>query len=209
MPRRFPIHIGKYEALCAMLSSVHHGATSASPISTTTSVCVSTIPETMGSLRDSTCMVIGVGKIIVVEAVRLEVVGDKAQGISTNDDVATRGYIGTGGIADGLLVDKRVFGEDDITELTTAIIDREIDVGIGVFLAHDTFEFAKCEVLVVLIDLDFLQADDISILTQEVLNDPVARCFLELAHTMGVIGENLQTVVVIRLVGTGAVRDEG
>ena len=154
-------------------------------------------------------MVIGVGKIIVVEAVRLEVVGDKAQGISTNDDVATRGYIGTGGIADGLLVDKRVFGEDDITELTTAIIDREIDVGIGVFLAHDTFEFAKCEVLVVLIDLDLLQADDISILTQEVLNDPVARCFLELAHTMGVIGENLQTVVVIRLVGTGAVRDEG
>lgn len=163
----------------------------------------------MGSLRDSTCMVIGVGKIIVVEAVGLEMVGDKAQGISTNDDVATRGYIGTGGIADGLLVDKRVFGEDDIAELTTAIIDREIDVGIGVFLAHDTFEFAKCEVLAVLIDLDFLQADDISILTQEVLNDPVARCFLELAHTMGVIGENLQTVVVIRLVGTGAVGDEG
>lgn len=154
-------------------------------------------------------MVIGVGKIIVVEAVGLEMVGDKAQGISTNDDVATRGYIGTGGIADRLFVDKRVFGEDDIAELTTAIIDREIDVGIGVFLAHDTFEFAKCEVLVVLIDLDFLQADDISILTQEVLNDPVARCFLELAHTMGVIGENLQTVVVIRLVGTGAVGDEG
>lgn len=154
-------------------------------------------------------MVIGVGKIIVVEAVGLEMVGDKAQGISTNDDVATGGYIGTGGIADGLLVDKRVFGEDDIAELTTAIIDREIDVGIGVFLAHDTFEFAKCEVLVVLIDFDFLQADDISILTQEVLNDPVARCFLELAHTMGVIGENLQTVVVIRLVGTGAVGDEG
>lgn len=153
-------------------------------------------------------MVIGVGKIIVVEAVGLEMVGDKAQGISTNDDVATRGYIGTGGIADGLLVDKRVFGEDDIAELTAAIIDREIDVGIGVFLAHDTFEFAKCEVLVVLIDLDFLQADDISILTQEVLNDPVARCFLELAHTMGVIGENLQTVVVIRLVGSGTVRDK-
>lgn len=163
----------------------------------------------MGSLRDSTCMVIGVGKIIVVEAVGLEMVGDKAQGISTNDDVATRRYIGTGGIADGLLVDKRVFGEDDIAELTAAIIDREIDVGIGVFLAHDTFEFAKCEVLVVLIDLDFLQADDISILTQEVLNDPVARCFLELAHTMGVIGENLQTVVVIRLVGSGTVGDEG
>lgn len=154
-------------------------------------------------------MVIGVGKIIVVEAIGLEMVGDKAQGISTNDDVATRGYIGTGGIADGLLVDKRVFGEDDIAELTTAIIDREIDVGIGVFLAHDTFEFTKCEVLVVLIDLDFLQTDDISILTQEVLNDPVARCFLELAHTMGVIGENLQTVVVIRFVGTRAVGDEG
>lgn len=162
----------------------------------------------MGSLRDSTCMVIGVGKIIVVEAIGLEMVGDKAQGISTNDDVATGGYIGTGGIADGLLVDKRVFGEDDVAELTAAIIDREIDVGIGVFLAHDTFEFAKCEVLVVLIDLDFLQADDISILTQEVLNDPVARCFLELAHTMGVIGENLQTVVVIRLVGSGTVRDK-
>lgn len=162
----------------------------------------------MGSLRDSTCMVIGVGKIIVVEAVRLEVVGDKAQGISTNDDVATGGYIGTGGIADGLLVDKRVFGEDDVAELTAAIIDREIDVGIGVFLTHDTFEFAKCEVLVVLIDLDFLQADDISILTQEVLNDPVARCFLELAHTMGVIGENLQTVVVIRLIGSRTVRDK-
>lgn len=163
----------------------------------------------MGSLRDSTCMVIGVGKIIVVEAVGLEMVGDKAQGISTNDDVATRGYIGTRGVSDRLFVDKRVFGEDDIAELASAVIDREIDVGIGVFLAHDTFEFAKCEVLVVLIDLDFLQADDISILTQEVLNDPVARCFLELAHTMGVIGENLQTVVVIRLVGTGAVGDEG
>lgn len=162
----------------------------------------------MGSLRDSTCMVIGVGKIIVVEAVGLEMVGDKAQGISTNDDVATGGYIGTGGIADGLLVDKRVFGEDDVAELTAAIIDREIDVGIGVFLTHDTFEFAKCEVLVVLIDLDFLQADDISILTQEVLNDPVARCFLELAHTMGVIGENLQTVVVIRLIGSRTVRDK-
>ena len=150
--------------------------------------------ETVGGFGEGVGMVFGVGKIAVVEAVGLEVVGDKAEGIGADDDVATAGYIGAGGIADSLFVDKRVLGEDHVAELAAAVIDREIDVGIGVFLAHDAFEFAEGEIAVVLIDLHLLEADDIGVLPEKVLDDTVLRGFLEPAHTVGVVGEDLQTV---------------
>lgn len=165
--------------------------------------------ETVGSLFEGGGMVVVFGKIVVVEAVGLEVVGDKAEGVGTDDDVATGGDIGAGGIADSLLIDKRVLGEDDVAELTAAVINREIDVGIGVFLPHDAFEFAEGEVAVILIDLDLLKADDISVLAEEVLNDAVLRGFLEVAHAVGVVGKDLQTVGIVRFAGTGAVGDEG
>ncbi len=148
----------------------------------------------MGGFGEGVGMTVVFRKIVVVEAVGLEVVGDKADGIGTDDDVATAGYIGTGGIADSLLIDQRVLGEDDIAELAAAVVNGEIDVGIGVFLAHDAFEFAEGEVLVVLIDLDLLEADDIGVLTEEVLDDAVVRCFLEIAHTVGVVGEDPESV---------------
>ena len=144
-------------------------------------------------------------KIVVVEAVGFEVVGDKAERVGANEDVAAGGYIGAGGVSDSLFVDEGVLGEDDVAELPAGVIDRKIDVGIGGFVAHNCFEFGEGKVAVVLVNLDLLEADDIGVLTEEILYDPVVRCFLEIAHTVGVVGEDLQAVVVVRLVCTGAV----
>ena len=93
-----------------------------------------------------------------------------------------------------LLVDERVLGPDHGAELMALVIDGEVDIRIGVFLAEGGFDIGQGEVLAILIDIDLLQAEDIGILADEVLQHFVVLRLDEMAHPCGVPAEDGEAV---------------
>ena len=103
-----------------------------------------------------------------------------------NHDVAAVGEVTAGLVMDALFVDKRVFGPYHRAELMAFVIDGEVEVGIGIFLAQYFFYFRQGEVSGILIDIDFLEANDIRILRHEELQHVVFLRFLKAPHACGI-----------------------
>ena len=89
------------------------------------------------------------------EAVGLKVVGEEPDGVLPDEYVAAAADIGSGGVAYGVFVDQRVAGKDCVAELAPAVIDLEVEIGVGVLLER-VLQFAEGQVFGVLIDIHFL-----------------------------------------------------
>ncbi len=125
------------------------------------------------------------------ETIGLEMVGEEANRVPSKEDIATAADVRPRGIANRVLVDKRVLGEDGVAELMAAVIDLEVEIGVWVPV-KGALQFAEGQVAVALIDIDLLQAEDVGIGLTEETYDVVIRRLARLPHAMGVEGEDSQ-----------------
>ena len=91
----------------------------------------------------------------VGEAVRLKVVGEEANGVLPDQHIAATANIGARWVTDSMLVDQRVTGENGVSELMSAVIDLEVEIGVRI-LIEGIAQLIESEMLVALIHIHLL-----------------------------------------------------
>ena len=125
----------------------------------------------------------------VGEAERLKVIGEEANGVLPDQHIAATAYIGARRVTDSMLVDQWVTGENGVSELMSAVIDLEVEIGVRI-LIEGIAQLIESEMLVALIHIHLLQAKYIGIGLLQELCDLVSVCFACLPHGVGVVGQD-------------------